>query len=78
MHQREVADELGCAFMDLREMMGGAGAHEIWGRQSPPLAQPDGVHLTVRGYEVLGAAVAHRLLQSYETWSTSDDGAMEP
>jgi lysophospholipase L1-like esterase len=64
--QREVADEIGCAFMDLRQMMGGPGSQEMWSRMSPALAQPDGIHLTVRGYRDLGERIAAELLCAYE------------
>lgn len=71
--QREVAEQIGCSFVDLREIMGGPGSHERWGLHSPPLAQPDGVHLTVRGYEELGSGVAARMIEAYETWSEDRD-----
>ena len=64
--QREVADEIGCAFMDLRQMMGGPGSQEMWSRMSPALAQPDGIHLTVRGYRDIGERIAAELLCAYE------------
>ena len=60
------ADEIGCAFMDLRQMMGGPGSQEMWSRMSPALAQPDGVHLTVRGYRDIGERIAAELLCAYE------------
>ena len=63
--QREVAAQTGCMFMDLREMMGGPGSYDRWAAMAPPLAQGDGVHLTVRGYRVLGEQIGARLLSAY-------------
>ncbi len=61
--QEETAAALGCAFLDLREMMGGAGSFDLW--QARGLAQPDGVHLTVKGYQQLGQAIAAELLAAH-------------
>jgi len=62
--QREVAEEAGCAFMDLRELMGGPDSFRSW--QLKGMAQPDGVHLTVTGYRVLGEMIAKQILESYD------------
>ncbi|MBN2342632.1 MAG: hypothetical protein JXX29_14570 [Deltaproteobacteria bacterium] len=64
--QREVAAEMGCGFIDLQEMMGGAGSHEAWQQTSPPMSQTDGIHLTVRGYMYLGEQIAAELIAAYE------------
>lgn len=64
--QREVAAEIGCGFMDLREMMGGEGAHQIWQEVSPAMAQTDGIHLTVRGYMLLGERIAREIIAAYD------------
>lgn len=67
--QREVASEIGCAFLDLQEMMGGPGSHQTWQYMRPNLAQPDGVHLTVKGYRVLGEKIADELIAAYEEYT---------
>ncbi|MBN2526854.1 MAG: hypothetical protein JXR76_10715 [Deltaproteobacteria bacterium] len=66
--QREVAAEIGCGFINLREMMGGEGAHQTWQSLSPPLAQSDGIHLTVRGYLTLGERIATEILAAFEEY----------
>jgi len=66
--QREVAAEIGCAFLDLRELMGGPGSYDRWSSVSPRLAQGDGVHLTVQGYRVLGERIAGAILEGYESY----------
>jgi lysophospholipase L1-like esterase len=60
--QRGVAERAGCAFWSAAEAMGGDGGFRRWADQSPPLAAPDRVHLTPRGYATLGAALATSLL----------------
>ena len=67
--QRQVADEIGCAFMDLKEMMGGEGANERW--QEKGLAQRDGIHLTIPGYRILGELIAERILDAYDRYVQS-------
>jgi len=62
--QREVADEIGCGFIDLLGLMGGAGSRAAWERQG--LAQPDGVHLTARGYRVVGERLVDEIVGAYE------------
>ncbi|HUT76726.1 MAG TPA: GDSL-type esterase/lipase family protein, partial [Polyangia bacterium] len=64
--QEETAAAIGCAFLDLREMMGGAGSFDLW--QAQGLAQPDGVHLTAKGYQRLGQAVAAELLAAHANY----------
>lgn len=59
--QREVADELGCAYFNAYEDMGGEGAMMDWVcKEQPPLGSNDLIHLTQRGY----TRVADRLYES--------------
>jgi lysophospholipase L1-like esterase len=67
--QRRVAAERGCGFIDLQHLMGGPGSHRQWQQQQPPLAQADGVHLTIRGYLQLGEAVARELLEGFDAFA---------
>jgi len=55
-----------CAFLSARDVMGGDGSFARWAAEKPPLARPDRVHLTPRGYERIGAAIGTSLLQSYD------------
>jgi lysophospholipase L1-like esterase len=64
--QHEVADEAGCSFMDLRELMGGPGAYRRW--QAKGLAQGDGVHLNISGYHMLGEAIVQQILDRYDQY----------
>jgi lysophospholipase L1-like esterase len=54
----------GCAFWDAREAMGGYGSIRQWRRTG--LAKRDLVHLTARGYELLGDRFCDQLLAAYE------------
>jgi lysophospholipase L1-like esterase len=60
--QRQVARSEGCLFVSTLDAMGGQGAFRSWVEQDPPLASPDRVHLTPRGYLELGGKVALRLM----------------
>jgi lysophospholipase L1-like esterase len=62
--QRDVAKELGCAFWDLRERMGGDGAMKRWVYAG--MAQGDFVHLTVDGYRLVGETLYRDLIAHYE------------
>jgi lysophospholipase L1-like esterase len=63
--QRDGAALAGCAFWDTYQVMGGAGGFVRWRGGTKPLASPDGVHLTVRGYRELGQKLAADLLRHY-------------
>lgn len=60
--QREVAAELSCAYFSAFSEMGGAESALRWSRESPPLAAPDLIHLTPKGYQRLGEGAASLLL----------------
>ncbi|MGA7411364.1 MAG: SGNH/GDSL hydrolase family protein [Bryobacteraceae bacterium] len=57
--QREVAQEVGAAFWDWRQSMGGPGATDLWVKAG--LGQADHVHLTSDGYKLLGQALFEEL-----------------
>jgi lysophospholipase L1-like esterase len=67
--QRQVADEMGCGFIDLKELMGGEGANRRW--QEKRVAQRDGVHLTISGYRMLGELIAELILDGYDRYRES-------
>lgn len=64
--QRTVAAELGCGYLSQLQIMGGPGGYDNWLRQWPQLARGDRLHLTPKGYEVMGNALADHLLEAYE------------
>lgn len=64
--QREAALEHGCAFWDLRERMGGAGAMRRW--VTAGAAQSDYVHFTAAGYRLIGATLFNDLMEQYATY----------
>lgn len=53
--EEEVARQSGCVYWSTFRAMGGEGSLKRWASQDPPLAAPDRVHLTPRGYGELGA-----------------------
>lgn len=60
---RSIAAEQGCLFWDWYRISGGAGAIEKW--KAAGLAQPDRVHLTVRGYRLRGELLSEALLRAF-------------
>lgn len=62
---REVARAHGCAFWSSRAAMGGPRAIGRWLSRKPPLALPDHVHLTPRGYQLLAEMFTRELLAAY-------------
>jgi lysophospholipase L1-like esterase len=62
--QRDVAIEMGAAFWDLRERMGGDGAMKRWVYAG--YAQGDFVHLTGAGYRLVGETLYRDLIAHYE------------
>lgn len=61
--QREATKENRCAFWDLRSRMGGNGAMTKW--VTAGFAQPDHVHFTVPGYQLIGDVVYRDILTEY-------------
>ncbi len=61
--ERSVAESLGCGYFSVFDAMGGRGSITDWANQSPPLAAPDHIHLTPKGYVKLGQATADFLLE---------------
>ena len=64
--QREGARRARCAFWDTYNVMGGFGSFVRWRGGTQPLASPDGVHLTTRGYRELGKKLGDDLLKGYD------------
>jgi lysophospholipase L1-like esterase len=64
--ERAASEQLGCAYFSLYQAMGGEGSAARWAAERPPLAAKDGVHLTPRGYEEIGARIADVLLAACE------------
>ena len=58
-----VAEEAGCAFASALDWMGGPGSIDTWASATPPLAQPDRIHLTAAGYDVLGERLAKTIIE---------------
>ncbi len=65
--QREAALAAGCAFWDLRAKMGGEGVMRDW--MLAGLAQYDHVHLTVAGYQKIGAWLFGDLMSSFDAFT---------
>ena len=74
--QREAALEQGCAFWDLRERMGGAGAMRRWVLAGA--AQGDYVHFTATGYRLIGATLFNDLMEQYATYGRVRDRVFQP
>ncbi|MFT7622478.1 MAG: lysophospholipase L1-like esterase [Myxococcota bacterium] len=60
--QRLVARESGCGFWDTAAVFGGAGALCPWTMARPAMVAADGMHLTRRGYRLLGALLGDALM----------------
>ncbi len=63
--ERKVAVANGCAYWDQYAAMGGRGAIRRFLRARPPWAYHDRVHLTARGYRVLGQLLTDAILKEY-------------
>ena len=62
---QQAAAPLGCSYVSLQQLMGGAGSFAKGMQAKERLAQPDKLHLTPKGYQELGAALAQQLLDAY-------------
>ncbi len=63
--QKEVAQELGCAYFDSFAAMGGAGMLPKWTCEEPPRASADLVHMTRPGYETVADLLLRELDPQY-------------
>ncbi len=63
--QKEVAQELGCAYFDSFAAMGGAGTLPKWTCEEPPRASADLVHMTRPGYETVADLLLRELDPQY-------------
>lgn len=70
--QQSAARELGCAFWNGQQAMGGPGSMRRWASMKPPLGGADKIHLYPRGYQKLGEMMARDILQGFRA------GAPEP
>jgi lysophospholipase L1-like esterase len=55
-----------CAWFDAYAIAGGKGSAAARRDEPRPRVQKDGIHLTIRGYEEMGVAMAAMLLDGYE------------
>ncbi|HXK18378.1 MAG TPA: GDSL-type esterase/lipase family protein, partial [Polyangiaceae bacterium] len=62
---QKAAPAQGCSFVSLQRLMGGEGSFAAGMRAKERLAQPDRLHLTPKGYQELGGALAKLLLDAY-------------
>lgn len=62
---RRAAKDLQCSFVSLQQLMGGEGSFARGMKAKERLCQPDRLHLTPRGYQELGQALAKLVLDAY-------------
>jgi lysophospholipase L1-like esterase len=62
---QKAAPALGCSFVSLQQLMGGQGSFAVGMKAKERLAQLDKLHLTPKGYQELGGALAKLLLDAY-------------
>lgn len=74
--QQDVALEVGCAFFNTYEAMGGQGSMPTWVRRG--LGQPDLTHPTTLGADIIGTWVFRALMDAYEPFRTSHGGTSSP
>jgi lysophospholipase L1-like esterase len=62
----QYAVENGYAFWDCYSVMGGKGSANVWRKAA--LLRPDGVHLTIQGYEYQGDLFFNALMKGYNNY----------
>jgi len=75
--QKAAAERHDCAVWSQVRAMGGAGSIQHWAALDPPLAQTDGIHLTMDGYHLLARAFFGDLMRTYSEWSQGGDAPLE-
>jgi hypothetical protein len=76
LEQRSTASEVGCAFWDTFQAMGGRGSMARWLRQG--LGQADLTHPSAEGAELLGSWLYQALMQGYRAYlsAAESEGAL--
>lgn len=62
---KEAAAREGCFWFDAWELLGGEGAMAKLREEPEPRVQPDGIHLTIKGYRALGSQMFDALMKGY-------------
>ena len=65
---RSGAADMGCAFYNTFEAMGGAGSMQRWFRSRPRLASGDFRHATPAGYEVIASLFYKAILKGFAAY----------
>jgi len=76
--QRKVAGEVGCAFFDTFNAMGGINSIARWLRARPQLAAPDYSHPTLAGQGVIATLLYRALMHEYAAYRRENVGAPLP
>jgi lysophospholipase L1-like esterase len=76
--QRKVAAEVGCAFFDTFQAMGGVNSIARWLRARPQLAAPDFSHPTLAGQGVIATLLYRALMHEYAAFRQKNVGAPLP
>lgn len=64
--QRLVASEYGCAFWNLHGFMGGDLSMTKWAAAHPPMARPDHIHFSKRGYVRVGMGLVDAIMAPFD------------
>lgn len=72
--QRRVAIDRGCGFWDTKAFMGGELSMPMWVAAQPPMAKPDHIHFTVRGYVRIGMALVDAMMVGFDGGALADAG----
>ncbi len=75
--QRVAARRAGCSVWSQSHAMGGEGSIAVWQQYTPPLAQGDGIHLTMAGYHTLAEAFFEDLMRTYDIWKSGGQIPLE-
>ncbi len=76
--QASAARELGCAFWNGQQAMGGPGSMQRWASMVPPLGGGDRVHLYPRGYQKLGEMLGRDMLAAFDAGVVRGERAAKP
>ncbi len=70
--QDSVAAAYGCAFIDMVAFQGGPLSMPTWASHDPPLAAPDHIHLTRKGYQRFAGRLVDALLGETRAFTTEN------
>lgn len=69
---KQAAQDTGCLFWDMYEVMGGKNTMPVWVASDPPLAAPDYIHFSRKGAQKMAEDFVQKFFKLYEDYKNPE------